>query len=210
MDKKPTTDHLQLSRWNDRYNSSDYLFGTTPNDFLASVARQVPAGKTLCLADGEGRNGVYLATLGHQVTSIDASATGLAKAGQLAAAKGVKLETIEADLNAFELGEQSWDCIVSIFFHMPPEMRKPLHARVVEALKPGGYLILEAYRPEQIKYGTGGPPVAEFMMNLEALSVDFAALEFLHAEEIERDVIEGKGHSGRAAVVQLLARKPLD
>lgn len=197
-----------LNRWDERYTGEEYFFGTEPNDFLAEVADRVPRGDVLCLADGEGRNGVYLATLGNHVTSIDASSVALDKANKLAAAKGTSLTTIHADLAEYDLGEDRWDCIVCIFFHMQPEFRRTMHARVARALKPGGYLILEAYTPEQLKFRTGGPPVAEMLQTLETLQEDFPDLEFVQAEEKEREVHEGKGHAGHSSVVQLLARKP--
>lgn len=196
------------NRWDERYAQEGYLFGAEPNDFLREIARHVPVGEVLCLADGEGRNGVYVASLGHSVTSIDASPVASAKALKLADQKGVAIEAVVADLNEHDLGEARWDCIVSIFFHMPPDMRRAMHARVERAIRPGGYLILEAYTPKQLEYRTGGPPVAEMLMTLDLLREDFPNLEFLHAVEKDRDVYEGKGHAGRAAVVQLLARKP--
>ncbi|MCB1691556.1 MAG: class I SAM-dependent methyltransferase [Pseudomonadales bacterium] len=202
------SDHMRLGRWDERYESEEYFFGTAPNDFLKEVAGRVPKGRTLCLADGEGRNGVYLATQGFDVVSIDASVKGLEKATRLAAAQGTSIETRVADLFEYDFGEGCWDCIVSIFFHMPPENRKDVHARIVRGLAPGGHLIFESYRPEQVNYGTGGPPIPEFMMTMDDVRGDFGALTFLHAEAREREVVEGRGHSGLAAVVQLLAAKP--
>lgn len=195
--------------WDQRYDSSEYLFGTTPNDFLESVAPELTPGKVLCLADGEGRNGVYLAGLGHNVTSIDASAVGLEKARRLAEQQGVTINTIHADLNSHDLGSGAWNTIVSIFFHMPPAFRIKMHARIETALKPGGRLILEAYTPDQLKFKTGGPPNAELLMTSRSLQQDFTGLEIISVKEKEREVVEGTGHSGMASVVQLLARKPL-
>ena len=195
--------------WDERYAAPGYLFGTQPNDFLVSVAERIPAAsRVLCLADGEGRNGVYLASLGHRVTSIDASATGLEKAGRLATERGVELQLELADLAERDLGQACWDAIVSIFFHIPPAVRAQLYPRIVAALAPGGLLILESYRPEQLQFGTGGPPRADYMLTAADLQRDFAALEHLHLAAPERAVIEGSGHTGQAAVVQLLARKP--
>lgn len=194
-------------RWDERYARDEYLFGKEPNDFLAEVAGRVPLGDVLCLADGEGRNGVFVASLGHRVTSVDASTVALDKARKLAAEKGVSIETVVADLNAYDLGEAKWDCIVSIFFHLPPEIRKAIHAKVARAIRPGGHLILEAYTPEQLNFRTGGPPTTERLMTLAMLREDFAGFEFLHAQEKERDIHEGVGHAGRGAVVQLFARK---
>ncbi len=203
MEKTPL-----ITRWDDRYKTEDYVFGTEPNDFLAEVASQVPKGKVLCLADGEGRNGVYLAELGHRVTSVDASGVALDKARQLANERSVSLTFEQADLNDYSLGDAAWDCCVSIFFHMPHEMRRAMHRKIMQAMRPGGYLILEAYTPAQLAFGTGGPPVEELLMTLELLREDFAGLNFLIGREIERDVREGKGHAGHSSVVQVLAQKP--
>lgn len=202
-------DQPPVTRWDERYARDEYVFGKEPNDFLAEVAGRLPtSGQVLCLADGEGRNGVYVASLGHQVTSVDASAVALGKAHRLATEKGVAIETVVADLNLFEMGENRWDCIVSIFFHMLPDMREAIHQKVERAIRPGGHLILEAYTPAQLAFRTGGPPMAERLMTLEDLRRDFPGLEFLQAQEKERDVYEGVGHAGHAAVVQLFARKP--
>jgi len=196
------------SVWNDRYAGDDYVFGTEPNDFLKSVAGEISSGaKVLCLADGEGRNGVYLAQQGHQITSVDMSSVGLEKAEKLATANKVALTTIQADLAKYGLGEAQWDCVVSIFFHIPPKLQQIIYPRIIRSLKPGGLLILESYTPEQLNFGTGGPPVAELMLTLELARSGFGELEFLHVEELERNVVEGVGHTGRAAVLQLLARK---
>lgn len=201
-------DERPISRWDERYARDEYLFGKEPNDFLVEVLERIPKGRVLCLADGEGRNGVYVASHGHAVTSIDASGVALEKAQKLAAERGVAIETVAADLNQYELGENAWDAIVSIFFHMPPDMRRSMHAKVARAIRPGGYLVLEAYTPAQLQFRTGGPPVAEMLMTLEGLREDFPDLVFLHAEEKEREVHEGVGHAGHAAVVQLFAEKP--
>jgi len=203
------TDLTPASMWNERYDTDDYQFGVKPNDFLVEKAGDLPTGKTLCLADGEGRNGVYLAKLGHMVTGIDLSKKGQTKARKLAELEKVQLELIEANLVEYDLGEAKWDCIVSIFFHLPSKIRRVVHEKVANALKPGGALILEAYTPRQLEFGTGGPPIADALMTLDALEGDFPDLQFEYAIEKEREVIEGNLHSGHASVVQLLARKPL-
>ena len=194
--------------WDERYAGDDYLYGTEPNDFLKSAAARIrPGSRVLCIADGEGRNGVYLAELGHRVTSIDRSRRGLEKAERLASDRGVELRTVQADLGDHPLGSSDWDCIVSVFFHVPPALRENIDRRVVEALAPGGLLILEGYTPDQLAYSTGGPPTADMMLTMEILESAFGELEFLHAKETTRDVIEGTGHRGRSAVVQLIAEK---
>ncbi|MFA7095297.1 MAG: methyltransferase domain-containing protein [Gammaproteobacteria bacterium] len=193
--------------WDERYSSETYVYGTEPNEFLVANVGQLPKGRILCLAEGEGRNAVWLARQGYHVTAVDASAVGLAKARRLAAAHDVEIEAIHADLTHFELGENRWDGIVSIFCHLPPALRAKVHAAVVAALKPGGVLLLEAYTPRQLQFRTGGPPTAEMMMTLESLTEELRGLAFRHALELEREVHEGTFHHGRGAVVQLIAVK---
>jgi SAM-dependent methyltransferase len=194
--------------WDQRYNTADYVYGTRPNEFLADVAGGIPRGRVLCIAEGEGRNAVYLAELGHEVVAVDASTVGLEKAKKLARERGVAIETVVADLADYEIEKKSFDAVVSIFAHVPPVIRAPLHLRIVAGLKPGGVLVLEAYTPDQIACGTGGPPVAELTMTLRALQDELRGLEFRHAVELRREVIEGSLHTGTGAVVQVVAVKP--
>ena len=197
-----------MNKWDERYSRSDYIFGKTPNDFLTQVWETIPQGRVLCLADGEGRNGVFLAQQGFEVESVDGSAVALAKARTLANDVGVVLQTTHADLAEFELGDEAWESIISIYVHLPPDLRKSLHTGVVKALKPRGVFILEAYTPKQLEYRTGGPSTPELLMNLADLKEELAGLEFKHAEELEREVNEGPFHNGHAAVVQIVATKP--
>jgi SAM-dependent methyltransferase len=196
--------------WDERYAQPGYAYGTEPNDFLKATAeRYLPArGELLCLAEGEGRNAVFLAGLGFRVTGVDASAVGLAKARKLAEQHGVEIETIVADLGAFDLGVERWDGIVSIWCHTPSALRARLHRAVVGALRPGGVLLLESYTPDQLSYKTGGPPNADLTMTLAAVRDELAGLELLQAEEKLREVHEGKYHDGLSAVLQVVARKP--
>ena len=200
------SDSKKFRDWDDRYAASDYLFGTAPNDFLKTVAHQLaPNSQILCLADGEGRNGVYLAAQGHTVTAIDQSRVGLKKAKKLAQQKQVSVETIKADLAEYDIGVESWDCIVSIFFHIPSEVRANIYPRIIAALKPGGSLILESYTPNQLNHKTGGPPTSDLMLTKDQLTQYFSEMNLEHLQELEREVIEGTGHTGLASVVQLLA-----
>lgn len=195
--------------WDQRYSDADYAYGTEPNDFLVAMAdRLPPGGEVLCLGEGEGRNGVWLAARGFRVTGVDASAVGLAKARRLAGVSGVDIATVQADLAHYDLGTSRWDAVVSVFCHLPPGLRRDVHARVVQALKPGGVLLLEAFTPRQLGHGTGGPPVAEMMMDLDTLGAELAGLTFEHGVEVERELSEGCFHAGPGAVVQVLARKP--
>ncbi len=193
--------------WNNRYATDAYIYGTEPNEFLRQQANKLPKGKILCLADGEGRNSVYLAQLGYEVTAVDASEVGLAKAQKLAATKGVSITTEVVDLADYDMGQNQWQGIVSIFCHLPPPLRKQVHGQINAALIAGGVFLLEAYTPAQLEHGTGGPPVAAMMMTATELAQELDGLQIDHCEELERDVVEGVGHSGTGAVVQLLGHK---
>lgn len=194
--------------WDQRFAAADYLYGTAPNTLVAAMAAQIPAGPVLCLAEGEGRNAVFLAQRGHAVTAVDQSAVGLGKAERLAAERGVAITTVVTDLADYAIAPGAWAGIVVTFGHFPPPMRRRVHAQVVAGLRPGGVFVVEAYTPAQLALGTGGPKDLALLMTLTALREELAGLEFLHAVECERDVIEGTGHTGRGAVVQILARKP--
>lgn len=193
--------------WNQRYDTDAYVYGTEPNEFLKQQVGKLPKGNILCLADGEGRNSVYLATLGYDVTAVDSSDVGLAKAQKLAAEKGVTITTQVADLADYDLGQGQWQGIVSIFCHLPPPLRKQVHGNINTALADGGVFLLEAYTPEQLQHGTGGPPNAAMMMTAAELPTELAGLHIDSCNELERQVLEGEGHSGTGAVVQLIAKK---
>jgi SAM-dependent methyltransferase len=194
--------------WDERYGGAAYVYGTEPNDFLAAVVDRIPMGRILSLAEGEGRNAVFLASRGYDVVAVDASATGLGKAQDLAAARGVRITTMVADLASYLIEPDVWAGIISCYCHLPPLIRVPLHRRVVAGLKPGGVLVLEAFSKEQLGYATGGPQSLEMLMSLEELTQELAGLQFSHAVRLEREVREGSGHTGLASVVQVLGVKP--
>lgn len=194
--------------WDARYGTPDYVYGTEPNDFLAGVATRIPPGRVLSIADGEGRNGVFLAGLGYDVTGVDSSSVGSAKAQRLADSRGVHITAIVADLADYVIVPESWEGIVSIFCHVPPPLRRRVHEQVVRGLTPGGFYVLEGYSVRQLMHGTGGPKSVELLLTLDAVRAELAGLDLLHAGEIERDIHEGALHAGRSAVVQVIARKP--
>ncbi|XXF75179.1 class I SAM-dependent methyltransferase [Myxococcaceae bacterium GXIMD 01537] len=197
------------TQWDARFSGEAYVYGTQPNDFLVEMAPRLPSGgRVLSLGEGEGRNAVYLATLGQRVTAVDASRVGLEKARQLAEARGVALDTVVTDLADYPVAPAAWDAAIVIFCHLPPALRRKVHRALAEGLRPGGVVLLEAYTPAQLQYRTGGPPVAELLYTAEDLREDFAGLELPVLRELTRDVREGTLHTGQAAVVQLVGVKP--
>ena len=200
--------NLQMNNefWNTHYGENEYAYGTEPNDFLKE--QTFPSnGKILCLAEGEGRNSVYLAKQGYDVTGVDFSVAGIEKINRLAEENGVEVTTICADLAEFDCGENNWDGIVLIFAHLPVAVREKVHHQLYNALKPGGKLVLEAYRLAQLEYQTGGPKSLDLLYSKELLATDFNLFRKLSIEEKTRDVHEGKYHFGTAAVVQVVGVK---
>jgi SAM-dependent methyltransferase len=193
--------------WDERFSEPGYAYGTEPNDFLVSVAERIPKGRVLSLAEGEGRNAAFLAGLGHDVTAVDTSSVGLAKAENLARDRGVSITTVNADLAGFVIEPAIWQGIVSIYCHLPPNIRADLHRRCVAGLAPSGVFILEGFTPRQLEHGTGGPKNVELLMEPHDLRKELAGLDLEIAHEIVRTVSAGKYHGGNAAVVQVLAVK---
>ena len=197
--------------WDERYSETEYIFGTEPNDFLKENFQKIPAGgKVLCLAEGEGRNAVFLAEQGYEVTAMDMSKVGLNKALKLAKDRGVEISTQVADLTDYDFGAGEWDGIVSIWAHLPKTVRQCVHTQIVPALKSNGVFILEAYTEQQLAMDAiGGPPVTqkERFGSLAVLRNELAALEEIMGTETQRMISEGKRHQGLSAVVQFIAKK---
>ncbi len=195
--------------WNERYGSEEYLFGTEPADFLLRARPWLREGDTaLAIADGEGRNSVWLAGQGLHVTAFDMAPNAVAKARKLAKARGVAVDFHVNDLDGWDW-TRTHDVVAGIFIQfIGPEERALLFQRIGAALRPGGMLLLHGYAPRQVGYGTGGPPDAENMYTLDLLHGAFAGWEVLRAEDFDAEVDEGKGHSGRSALIDFIARKP--
>jgi len=195
--------------WNARYAEPGFAYGTEPNAFLVSQKQYLKSGmKALAVADGEGRNGVWLAQQGLDVLSVDASEVGLRKAQELAADRGVAIRTEKVDLVSWQWPVQKFDIVAAIYIHFPPDVRARLHRCMFEALKPGGVLILEAFTPAQLNYKSGGPPVLEMLYTADMLRIDYAGCEILLLEETVAELVEGKYHRGPGAVVRLVLRRP--
>jgi len=193
--------------WDERYSTEEYVYGINPNDFLRKKFDVIPKGKVLSLAEGEGRNAVFLAQQGYCVTAVDASLVGIDKAKRLAEKNGVEIEFIHSDLAEYDLGENRWDGVISIFCPLPPALRKRIHKNVVRGLKPNGIFLLEAYTPEQTVRNTGGGSSVELMQTEQSLILELGGLSFKSLDELNREVVEGVFHTGVGSVVQAIACK---
>jgi SAM-dependent methyltransferase len=195
--------------WEQRYSEHGWAYGTEPNDFLRAQTRHFrPGARALVIGDGEGRNGVWLAQQGMAVLSVDYSRAGLKKARALAAAKGTRIETEHADLAAWDWPKCKFDLIVSIFVHFAPDVRPTIHRAMVDALVPGGVIILEGFNPRQVEHRSGGPRDPAMLYSADDLRGDFAAGQVELLEELETPLEEGKYHRGTGAVVRAIVRKP--
>lgn len=194
--------------WNDRYGTDELVYGTAPNDFLALMRGRMPAsGDAIDLGSGQGRNALYLASLGLDVLAVDLSDVGLRTAKRLAEERGFTLRTQAADLREFDVEPASLDLVSSIFVHLPAPLRASLHQRIQTWLRPGGVFVLEAFAPDQITRGTGGPNDPDRYAPLETYLAELTELTIEHGATLVRPVNEGRFHTGDASVVQVLGRK---
>lgn len=200
-----------MNFWNQQFASNEFKYGKQPNGFLREQAfRLSPGSKVLLPGDGEGRNSVWLAGHGHQVTAMDGSSAGLKKAQELAAEKGVSIEIVQADLEYWTPEPAVFDALVLTYVHLPPSMRAHAHRRLVQALRPGGWLILEVFHPLQLGYTSGGPKDAAMLYTLDMLRSDLGACTFLEeaiAWEGEALLDEGSGHQGPAYLTRYVAQR---
>lgn len=195
--------------WNTRYDREDYLFGEAPNAFLAAqIDRLRPDMTALSIADGEGRNGVWLAQQGLAVVTTDIAPRAVEKALALAQRRGVTIDARLADLETWDWPEAAFDLVVAVFIQfVGPAERDRLFARIKGALKPGGLILLQGYRTEQLAYGTGGPGQVENLYTEALLRDDFGDCDILHLESHDTHISEGVGHAGKSALIDLIARR---
>lgn len=200
----------EFERWEGRFGAADYVFGTEPNAFLKSQAKLLrPGERALAVADGEGRNGVWLAEHGLVVTSVDFSPKAQDKARRLAASRGVKIETRLSDLVEWDWPESQFDVVAAIFIQFcGPAMRERIFSGIRRTLKPGGLLLMEGYRPEQLVYKTGGPSALENLYTSDLLRKHFGDWKIMQLREHDSIIDEGAGHGGMSALIDLVARKP--
>jgi SAM-dependent methyltransferase len=199
-----------LERWEARFAGAEYLFGTEPNVFLKSYADLFRPGQSiLAVADGEGRNGVWLAQQGFDVLSVDFSSRALTKAKALAAARGATLRFEHADLSMWKWPVAEFDAAAAIFIQFAtPALRERIFAGMRGAVKPGGLVLIEGYRPEQIGYKTGGPSQIEHLYTSDMLRQAFGDWQILELREHDSIIKEGDHHVGMSALIDLVARKP--
>lgn len=192
--------------WNERYDSDEFVYGTEPNSFLAENVHLL-TGPVLSLAEGEGRNAVFLASLRFDVLGVDGSAVGLTKAHKLADSKGVSIRTEVADLATYVPTANFYGSVVSISAHLPGDVRRRLYPLVEQSLKRGGIILLEAYSKSQLSRNTGGPRDVDMLMTAADMQKEFPNCQAIFCHEIEREVVEGEFLTGLASVVQFIGKK---
>ena len=195
--------------WDERFGRAEAVYGHEPNTYLREqVQLRLKLGaKVLVPGDGYGRNGLWLAKQGFEVTTVDVSPVGVQKARNAAKEAGVTAKILLADLNTWGWTLGEFDAVASIYLHLPPEQRPQIHSHMMEALRPGGVVVLESFTPGQLRFSSGGPKQVELLYTAALLRADFAAAEVLELKESEVELMEGKMHSGRAAVVRAIFRK---
>jgi SAM-dependent methyltransferase len=202
--------HPDLKRWNARFDTASYLFGEGPNAFLRTRAADLSSGRALCVADGEGRNGVWLAEQGWEVVSLDFSDVAQRKAAALAARRNVVLDLVEADVHAWDYPVAAFDLVADIFSQFSaPADRTRKWERMRQALRPGGWLILQGYTPDQLRHCTGGPSDPAHLYTKDLLRAAFGDFEQVQLTEEETTLNEGSGHFGTSAVIGLVGRRPV-
>lgn len=195
--------------WNEKYAKPGFLFGTKPAQFLHTHQAYFTAGKSaLAVADGEGRNSVFMAQQGMEVTAFDYAPNAIEKAKNLAKENQVKVNFHISDLDSWNWKPNSYDLVVAVFIQfLSPDERAKMFANFLNTLKPSGILLLHGYTPNQIEFGTGGPKTRENLYTEEMLKTAFANTEILHLNSYEKDIQEGAGHAGISALIDLVACK---
>ena len=198
---------LKKNNWDERYDQESYFYGHEPNHFVGSQLREFPPGRGLFLAEGEGRNAVFAAEIGHQVVAVDNSYVGQEKALKMAAGRGVEIDYRLADLVADSLGNDEFDFVVACFAHLPPELMPDVHRKAVDCLKVGGRLIHCSFSKTQLGRKSGGPPRLDWLHEVDELKRQYAGIEFDRALEYEVDLNEADGHRGLAMIIEISGNK---
>lgn len=195
------------SFWNDRYAEREYVYGENPNIFFAEQLKSLPTGVIILPCEGEGRNAVFAANNGWKVFAFDSSEVGKGKAMKLAEKSGAEINYAIEDASSASYANESADAVALIYAHLPPDVRKQLHQKAVQWLKPGGYLILEAFNQAQLSNTSGGPKNLTLLYTANILKQDFEALKIASVQTLQTTLHEGKYHQGKADIIQLIGLK---
>jgi hypothetical protein len=195
--------------WDQRYSEPGFAYGMEPNAFFKGALDAHAPGKLLLPGEGEGRNAIYAAGNGWEVRAFDQSVVARDKALAWAESLDLQFEYQLSSLEEFSCVEPVFDLIAIIYIHLLPDLRKQVHTRMQACLKPGGKIIMECFHKNQLRYGTGGPPVEELLYHEDDLRSDFRKMDIKRCEEQVLDIFEGKYHAGRSSVVRLIANKPI-
>lgn len=194
--------------WDERYKGDGYAYGIAPNDFLKENFINIKAkGRVLCIGEGEGRNALFLLKKGFDVVAVDLSHEGKKKALKLAGENGFELNYHVENLLEYDFGIEKWDAIISIFCHLPENIRPVLHQKIINSLSLGGVLVLEGYNQKQLEKNSGGPKKPEMLFTKDEFTEDFRQLTVKLNNELDRDVFEGEYHNGLSSVLQFIAIK---
>lgn len=195
-----------MTIWNEKFSSEDYLYGKEPNHFLKEELDKRKVGKIIFLGEGEGRNAVYAAKLGWQVTAVDESEEGKKKALKLAKENNVSINYLIDNVLNFETREK-FDAVVMIYLHIHDDLKEALHKKAISLLDINGEIILEAFEKDQLKFTSGGPKNIDLLYDLKTITEDFIDLDFIKLSKEEIELNEGNGHKGKAVVVRFVGRK---
>ena len=199
---------MSKEMWDQRFSEPNYAYGKQPNAFIKDMSERLPKDSKIgCFAEGEGRNGVYLAKMGHDVTILDQSDQGLNKAQQLAKDEGVSIETVQGDLTKMEMEPDQFDAAIMVFGHVPKQDQSFLMEQMIRSVKPGGHILFEVYSEDQLSYGTGGPKSTEMLYAAEDVLSWIRGYKCLHFYYGEAERNEGERHKGIGHVIQGFIQK---
>jgi 2-polyprenyl-3-methyl-5-hydroxy-6-metoxy-1,4-benzoquinol methylase len=193
--------------WNNRYAENNYAYGCDPNEFLKDSISKIPIGKILFPAEGQGRNAVFTAQLGYDVFAFDISEEGKKKALELAKKCQTTIDYQVGLLENLNFSENEFDTIVLIYAHVPAEIRKDFHLKLLSFLKPGGMVLFEAFSKQQLRFTSGGPKDLKMLFSEDDIKKEFPALDFLLLKTVEIELNEGQYHQGKGSVIRFIGRK---
>ncbi len=194
--------------WDQRYSEPGFVYGREPNEFFRQVVDGLEPGKVLLPGEGEGRNAIYAAGLGWEVSAFDQSGVARQKALKWAESLGLHINYSLMDVNRFICDARKYDLVALVYVHLPPQTRQTVHRNFASCLNPGGTIMLECYHKSQLNYNTGGPRVEEMLYREEDLMEDFSHLEILQCERRIRDINEGEYHDGKSSIIRFIAKNP--